>query len=155
MKTAESKKSTSLFMAVFLFFSISGYLSPFLYTQKYNLENMIYQPYRSDIVMITAMAEKIPAGERSSVLGYNVPADWYLTTDMIPCYKYFTLQDWFAKADPSIAAEIDQFLEESPPLWIVTNHMKPIENTQVQKIITNNYRLVASAGEYDLLRLRP
>lgn len=155
MKTAESKKAASLFMAILLFCSLSGYVSPFLSAQKYNFENMIYQPYRPYYAAIRAMAEKIPAEERSSVLGYNVSSDWYLTADLIPCYKYFTLQDWFTKADPSVAAEINQFLEKSPPLWIVTNHMKPIENMQVQKIITNNYHLVASAGEYDLLRLRP
>ena len=40
-----------------------------------------------------SMAAVIPAGERDSVLAWEVDAQWYLATDIRPCQNYFIHQE--------------------------------------------------------------
>lgn len=85
------------------------------------------------------MAKAIPSDERNSVFGYGVSAQWFLSTNIMPCYKYFTLQEWWAKSDYEILDEINQYLGTSPPKWIVVDDLDGVENIEFKEMLDNEY----------------
>jgi hypothetical protein len=62
---------------------------------------------------------KIPYYERNSVFGYNVPARFWVITQLTPCYKYYFNQWWHSRIDRSIAVEIKNMLNTRPPAWLL------------------------------------
>lgn len=83
-----------------------------------------------------ACASQIPQDERSSVLAYNVEAQWYLINDIQPCQRYFIHQDWQAAADEAMQAEIARDLTENPPAWLVVSQPS---NAAVQQLLQQQY----------------
>ncbi|MBQ7736602.1 MAG: hypothetical protein IJT62_02060 [Oscillospiraceae bacterium] len=77
----------------------------------------IYHSLDGDAARYKQLNEYIPAGTER-VWGYNYNAQIYLYTDLMPCYRYFALQEWMAEAQPEIMDEIDDMLQNDPPEWI-------------------------------------
>lgn len=100
-------------------------------------------------------AQRIPAEEKGSVWGYNITAEWYLHTGILPCFRYFTLQDWMSYANPEVEGEILEMLEKDPPLWIVTTNKESFGEERIQAVVLQKYRLVFSNEGEALYRLQP
>ena len=83
----------------------------------------------------------IPSSELNSVFGYSVPAGWFLKADITPCYKYFTMQEWWGLYDPQIIVETNEMLENNPPKWIVMNN-DPQTNQTIYDILETEYELI-------------
>ena len=83
--------------------------------------------------------QKIPVEEQDSVIGYNISASYYLHGDILPCYKYYTYQDWWSISNPSIKEDFVTFLREDKPLWILTN--LEMEDEEVGGILSEAYEL--------------
>ena len=83
---------------------------------------------------------KIPEDERDSVIGYMVRAEDYLHGDIIPCYKYYTLQEGWAQVNPEILTDFMNYLRsKNRPLWVFTN---PDEDSQeLADILSEHYSL--------------
>lgn len=64
-------------------------------------------------------ASRIPENERDSVIGYKISAWDYLSADIMPCYKYFTLQDTWAITNPQILEDYIEWLRLEKPLWVL------------------------------------
>ena len=95
---------------------------------------------------------KIPEAERSSVIGYNIPASDYLSGDIIPCYKYYTLQETWSITNPTIQEEFFAWLSTSEPLWLlVTPHE---DNERVGDIIREKYELKYENDYLEFYRLK-
>ena len=92
-----------------------------------------------------SMAAVIPAGERDSVLAWEVDAQWYLATDIRPCQNYFIHQEWQSAADPEMAAEQAARLEADPPAWLVVGN---VTNADVADLIAREYTAVSSRAEF-------
>ena len=77
--------------------------------------------------------------ERDSVWGYDVDANAYLYADLLPCCRYFALQQWMEEADPQVADAIDEMLETDPPAWVFTG-----ENSteMIEKLLSLGYERV-------------
>ncbi len=61
----------------------------------------------------------IPEDQWDEIYGYNIDAKWFYTANVIPCFKYFTLQDWQGENDKKIFEEINHFFDTSPPKWLL------------------------------------
>ena len=63
----------------------------------------------------------IPDQEKDNVIGYNISAEYYWHTGLIPCYKYYTFQEWWSESDPKIQIDFMKYLREKRPLWLLAS----------------------------------
>ena len=99
------------------------------------------------------LSARIPEEDRDSVFGYDVAAAWFLEADIMPCFRLFTLQESWAGHYPEFGREINEFMLETPPKWVVIHNIDIIKSSQFLKIIGDGYELDAEYG-YDLLYKR-
>ena len=99
------------------------------------------------------LSARIPEEDRDSVFGYDVAAAWFLEADIMPCFRLFTLQESWAGHYPEFGREINAFMIETPPKWVVIHNIDIIKSSQFLKIIEDGYELDAEYG-YDLLYKR-
>lgn len=88
--------------------------------------------------------EQIPQPDRDSVLFYNLEAQWYLTTGIEPCMKYFVLQDWHAQVADDVRRDIETEFLRSSPKWVVTrieDNLPAVEHNGIKEALLNNYKL--------------
>lgn len=104
---------------------------------------------------VKKLEENIPQSEKDSVFGYNIESKWFYYSDIIPCNKYFTLQDWWSSHDKSISDEIINMLENSPPKWIIIPiEDNSIENKKIEYLIYDNYYEVERNSTGILLKIK-
>ena len=65
------------------------------------------------------LAQKIPESERNHVLCIDIPVNFYVYTDILPCFRYFGLQTNHARILPHISEELYDFLSDSPPTYLI------------------------------------
>ena len=95
----------------------------------------------------------IPAADLDSVLGYSVPAGWFLKAEITPCYKYFTMQEWWGLYDPQVLINTNKILENDPPKWIVLNN-DPQKNQTLYDILGMKYELITKDRVISLYHLK-
>lgn len=82
---------------------------------------------------------QIPEEERDSIIGYNVASCDYLAGDVVPCYKYYTLQPTWAITNPDVVPDFMEYVETERPLWVVT---LPQEwDPELLRILEEHYEL--------------
>ncbi len=86
------------------------------------------------------LVSKIPEDERDSVIAYNVNASWYLKTDILPCYKYFILQEFQSSKSKSMLKENIEFYNSAKAEWIIVNGN--IYYDEIEEAIEANYTKV-------------
>lgn len=79
----------------------------------------------------------IPEQERDSVIGFDIEAADYLSGDVIPCYKYYTLQNTWSITNPQIREDFMTWVAESHPLWVLTTPEE--SNPQLTEILRTDY----------------
>ncbi len=82
---------------------------------------------------------KIPENERDSVIGFEIMAMDYLAGDIVPCYKYYTLQSTWAITTPQILPDFMSFVENEEPLWVLTAVEET--GTELDGILQDKYTL--------------
>ena len=103
----------------------------------------VFHQLDGEVARYQYVSEYIPAGTEG-VWGYNVPAKEYLYLDILPCYRYFALQEWMAEADPFIREEIDTMLHTDPPQCVFL----PLEETEMRRVLEEEcgFECVAEIG---------
>lgn len=118
-----------------------AYYSEKLYKQQNPTQ---YHDVYSDIYYSAkTLSSYIPEDERNSVFGYNVSSAWFLTADIMPCYRLFTLQESWAENYPKFGREINEMMIETPPKWVIIHNIDVVQSRQFLNIINNNYSLVS------------
>lgn len=84
-----------------------------------------YKSYLTDIAydryyQMSESAKEIPEEERDSVLGLGIPVEWYLDMDITPCYKYYTLQQWWSTSENDVYGDTVAYIESNHPDWLIT-----------------------------------
>lgn len=139
-------------------FPLSSYFVSFSYNTNHYISKLqrqsdpvTYRDIHSDIhYSATQLSARIPEEDRDSVFGYDVAAAWFLEADILPCFRLFTLQESWASHYPSFGREVNQFMIDTPPKWVVIHNIDIIKSSQFLKIINDNYTLDSEFG-YDLL----
>lgn len=85
----------------------------------------IYKTYLTDIAYdeyrkVHVGMETIPENERGEVIAFNTVSDFYYHADVLPCYRYFTLQKWLSTEKVNVYQEFMLYLIKERPLWVVT-----------------------------------
>lgn len=99
------------------------------------------------------LATQIPAEDKDSVFGYNISASWFLTADIMPCFKIFILHEWWAEMYPEFGRQINQMMIETPPKWVIIHNIDIVNSRQFLNIINSDYELVDEYN-HDLLYKR-
>ena len=72
----------------------------------------------------------------------------YLSTGLLPCYKYFVLQDWHGSFSPTIRTDIYETYNTCAAKWLLTD-----DNTEIiRPILDANYTAFSTSGKYTLYR---
>ncbi len=117
----------------------------------------IYKCWLTDITenqyrQIHESVQSIPEEERDSVIGYEVLADFYFFADIVPCYRYYTLQHWMTSDVRDVEGDFCRFVEDEKPLWVVTNKHSTLP--LVLPMFIEEYSLVMSDDFVDYYRLQ-
>lgn len=70
----------------------------------------------------------IPKESKNKVLAYNVNSQFYITTNIIPCYKYWIWQDWMCSVNDNMQEEFKEYIESGRAEYIVENGENNIYN---------------------------
>lgn len=130
-------------------------LSYFIYSGR-NIINIYKDSHSDNIEQLGSyyyidkelVSKIIKEEDRNSVFGYNIPPAWYIETDMIPPYKYFTNQENWIKSDSLVYFETNKYLMENPPKWIIIPEYRIVtwvvgadSNPILKKLIEEQYSL--------------
>lgn len=80
---------------------------------------------------------KIPSEEQDSVIGFEITAADYLAGDILPCYKYYTLQTTWSITAPNIIPEFINWITENEPLWLLVS--KEYVGAELNQILCERY----------------
>lgn len=111
-----------------------------------------YPEQKAERLAVSEDLALISEEEKDSVIGCELPAKYYLYGDILPCYKYYTYQSWWSKADPQIMADFLSYLEEEKPLWILTE--AECGNKRVLALLESDYELKHGDEYVMMYRLR-
>ena len=105
----------------------------------------IYKTYLTDIARdeyekVQTAVSVIPPEERDSCIAYNVIANFYYHSDIIPCCRFFALQKWMSTDLVDADREFMDFLKREHPLWVVLNFYG--KDKEVVDILSENYSVV-------------
>ncbi len=117
-----------------------------------NIENGAQFEYNQAIYQ---QATLIPENERNSVLAYNVQADWYLITGIVPAHNHFSNQDWRNGFSEDLRLSDENFFKNHAPKWLIV--CNGIENKVIAEIVAKEYKEVSTiyqegAGTLSLYR---
>ena len=105
-----------------------------------------------NVVGYEQLLEIIPQNERDSFVAYgdNRIKGVYLLNDIMPCYKYFAIQEWHASFSDYIKEDIQKTFEEGTAKWILTSGA--IDN--IQDVLNSRYQLIDQMEDYGLYKLK-
>lgn len=86
---------------------------------------------------VSADMTKIPENERDSVIGFEIQSADYLAGNIVPCYKYYTLQNTWSITNPQIAEDFVSYVADNTPLWLIMS--KDHTNEELNEIINEEY----------------
>lgn len=131
-----ARENNWLVIALVVIVAVYGVLSAYRAAApmyKGYLTNISYDRYHQ----MNESAGIIPQEERNSVIGFDIPPEWYMDCDMLPCYKYYILQHWWTTAHLNVYGEFLDYVETEHPTWIITR--KEINDEGLTQIITEDY----------------
>ena len=132
-----SFKLRSVAMWLALLFSVQ-YLN-FTYQRTVDIAEEVHILGNPRYTIVAEDMAKIPENERDSVIGYEIEAMDYLAGDIVPCYKYYTLQSTWAITTPQILPDFMNFVETEEPLWVLTAVEET--GTDLDGILQDKYEL--------------
>ena len=94
------------------------------------------------------IVSQIPRDDRNQVIVYNAKVYVYLITDIIPCYKNFTLQDLHTGTDKREQEEFIRDLKSMRAKYIITG----AGNGAYHAFIKEHYRLVKRTQTFRLFQ---
>ena len=149
------KESKTMYGISFSAAALTGITAIYMLLSVLSACAPVYKTYLSDIALreyeqVQEGLSVIPEEERDSVIAYDVLATYYYHADIIPCYKYFTLQRWLTTEKINVNREFMHYVAEEHPLWVVipTNE----KNKTIHKILDAAYACKWSDEAYSYYR---
>lgn len=95
------------------------------------------------------LIKSIPESGLDSVIAYNTPAYFYITTGINPCYKYCILQDWQCGKSEEMNMEFKMEIESLKAKYIV---IVSNSSNRLDDYIRNCYEEIDSTDNLILLK---
>ncbi len=86
----------------------------------------------------------IPENDRDSVFSFDIDMQWYEINDILPCNKYMVNLQYFIALEPSIEQELFDFMENTPPKWMICSNTLPDYLPQMDEIVRRKYDCIYS-----------
>ena len=99
---------------------------------------------------INQVLNEITKQKRSKVLAYNIPAKFYISADLKPCYKYCILQDWQCAHDKDMEQEFETMLKSLKAEYIV---IPANAQNKHDEFLQEHYHVKYKNGEFQLLEI--
>lgn len=98
-----------------------------------------------------SLIAEIPEEDKNSFVAYgdNRLKELYLLNDIMPCYKYFSIQEWHASMSTETREKIHATFATNQAKWILVGG----ETTVIDDVLKSAYKLVDSNENYMLYRL--
>ena len=87
--------------------------------------------------------------DRFVVYGMNQFKELYLLENMMPCYKYYVIQEWLGDLSPETKHAIHDTFASKKAIWILTDSV--VDN--IKDILDDSYQLVDNTDKYYLYKL--
>ncbi|NDW08094.1 hypothetical protein D0T56_00260 [Dysgonomonas sp. 520] len=100
------------------------------------------------------MTSLVPEDEKNSVFGYHTYSRFYPSGDVLPCFKYYIMQEWMGRSNPQIIAEINDMMETNPPKWVFTEFRSQSTNLRFWEIIDQKYELRGKNNLFEAYHLK-
>ncbi len=114
--------------------------------------NYVIGHYQEKHSYIAEKVKQIPENERDSVVGFNFPCDLYLYADIVPCYKYYTHQEWWSKSDPTVMESFLEYINSGEATWLLT--LPNEDNEDILEIISQKYVVVDEDKYFNMYRIK-
>ncbi len=85
------------------------------------------------------MGTLIPAFDRDKVFSFDIDMQWYEINDIMPCNRYMVNLQYFIALEPGIEQELFDFLENTPPKWMICSNTLPDYLPQMDEIVRSKY----------------
>ena len=105
--------------------------------RRYNKGRYYYIDATPRMTFYNDFLRIIPHEEKKSFVGYMISPIIYLYGDVMPCYPYFCLQDWFCDNGSSMGRRVDSVFSSCKAKWILAKESRVRYN--VQEILDTRY----------------
>ncbi len=95
-----------------------------------------HEQYYQDSLNMGAL---IPECDRNSVFSFDIDMQWYEINNIMPCNRYVVNLQYFIALEPSIETELFDFLENSPPKWVICSNTLPDYLPQMDEVVRSKY----------------
>lgn len=110
--------------------------------------------YNDDYYAAQELASLIPEADRDKVFSFSIDMTWFEANQMLPCYKYPINLQFFISLDPRIGEDLEHYLKETPPKWLVIGDYFEDEIPNLYKLIDDRYECVCSNSSGNLYLLQ-
>lgn len=112
----------------------------------------VYRSYMAMLPEVEAaidMTRNVPKSD--SFVVYNVDPTYYIFTDRMPCYRFFTIQDWAIANGPSLRPLVRDCFAKGNARWILA---EDASHCAIRDVLEHRYQLVAQNKENGLTLYR-
>lgn len=110
--------------------------------------------YAEDSQSARDLAGLIPNWERDQVFSFSIDMTWFEANQILPCYKYPINLQYFIFLDPSIETDISDYLNNTPPKWLIIGNNFPGEIPSLYSIVESRYECISSNDSGNLFMLK-
>ena len=96
----------------------------------------------------------IPMNDRGSVFSFDIDMQWYEINNILPCNKYMVNLQYFIALEPQIEQELFDYMENTPPKWMICSNTLPDYLPQMDEIVRSRYDCIYSTDVGLLYLLR-
>lgn len=90
------------------------------------------------------MGTLIPECDRDSVFSFDIDMQWYEINNLLPCNRYPINLQYFIALEPSIEQELFDFLDKTPPKWMICSNTLQDYLPQMDEIVKSRYDCIYS-----------
>jgi len=105
-------------------------------TVIYDRENTFYPTYVSEA---EEMGSLIPEEDRDKVYCFNMDMQWFEINQILPCHSYTINLQFFVALDSRIQDEILNYLDKTPPKWLIIGGDLESYLPKIDKAVTKKY----------------
>lgn len=110
--------------------------------------------YEDDYNEARDLAKLIPTWEKDQVFSFSIDMIWFEANQMLPCYKYPINLQFFIDLDPRIETDIADYLNNTPPKWLVIGDNFSGEIPSLFEIVDSKYECICTNNSGNLYMLK-
>lgn len=110
--------------------------------------------YENDCQSARDLAKLIPTWEKDQVFSFSIDMTWFEANQMLPCNPYQINLQYFISLDPEIESDLTDFLNYTPPKWLVIGDYFQDEIPTLFEIIDGKYECICSNDSGNLYMLK-